>query len=120
MSGRRSHQRYVVSEPWDGAMRVLRDVVLHRTEANELQAYSHAPAIIGEEMTLDVMGAGASVGLKVKVVESRPVMIDGAVRHRVRLTVLNGAGQVDAAATERRQDERTTVIPFGAAPAEAI
>ena len=120
MSGRRSHQRFVVSTPWDGALRVLRDVVIHRTDDNELHAVSHAPAIIGEEMTLDVMGAGATVGFKVKVLESRPVMIDGAVRHRVRLAVLSGDGQVLAAAPERHEDGKAPAIPFGAAPAEAI
>jgi hypothetical protein len=102
-------------------MRVLRDVVIHRTDDNELHAVSHAPAIIGEEMTLDVMGAGATVGFKVKVLESRPVMIDGAVRHRVRLAVLNADGQVQAATPERQESDRQApIIPFGAAPAEAI
>ena len=119
MSGRRSHQRYVVSAPWDGAMRVLRDVVIHRTEDNELQAFSHAPAIIGEEMTLDVMGAGTTMGLRVKVVESRPVMIDGAVRHRVRLAVVN-AGPAQAAPAEPKKAADAPAMPFGAAPAEAV
>jgi hypothetical protein len=100
-------------------MRVLRDVVIHRTDDTELQAFSHAPAIVGEEMTLDVMGAGATMGLRVKVVESRPVMIDGAVRHRVRLTVVN-AGQVQAASAEPQKAADAPVIPFGAAPAEAM
>ena len=71
-------------------MRVLRDVVIHRTDREELQAVSHVPAVAGEDMTLDLMGAGATLGLKVRVIDSRPVMVDGAVRHRIRLTVLNG------------------------------
>ena len=70
-------------------MRVLRDVVIQRTNRDELQAVSHVPGVAGEEMTLDLMGAGATLGLKVKVVDSRPVMIEGSVRHRIRLTVLN-------------------------------
>lgn len=91
MSGRRSHPRFAVATPWDGAMRVLRDVVIHRTESGELQAVSQHAAIAGEEMTLDLMGAGTTIGLRVRVIDSRPVMIDGAVRHRIRLSLLNAA-----------------------------
>jgi hypothetical protein len=41
----------------------------------------------GEVMTLDVSGAGAAVGLRVRVIDSRPVMVEGAVRHRIRFTL---------------------------------
>ena len=87
MSGRRSHPRFAVATPWDGAMRVLRDVVILGADANELHAVSHVPGMVGEEMTLDVMGAGTTLGLKVKVIDSRPMMVEGAVRHRIRLAV---------------------------------
>ena len=87
MSGRRSHPRFAVATPWDGAMRVLRDVVILRSESDELHAVSHVPGISGEEMTLDLIGAGSSLGLRVKVIDSRPMMVEGAVRHRIRLEV---------------------------------
>lgn len=116
MSGRRSHPRYVVATPWDGAMRVLRDVVIHRTEGNELQAFSNVPAVAGEEMTLDVMGAGETIGLKVKVVDSRPVMVEGAVRHRIRLAVLK-APRAEANAPA---NELPGAITANAATAEAL
>ena len=119
MSGRRSHPRYVVATPWDGAMRVLRDVVIHRTEGNELQAFSHVPAVADEEMTLDLMGAGATLGLKVKVVDSRPVMIEGSVRHRIRLAIL----KVQEYATSGAQDDPAADvggITARAATAEAL
>ena len=102
MSGRRSHPRFVVVTPWDGAMRVLRDVVIHRTDREELQAVSNVPAVAGEEMTLDLMGAGATLGLRVRVIDSRPMMVDGSVRHRIRLALLNGRQDEEgaSAATE--------------------
>ena len=78
-------------------MRVLKDVVLHKTDSDELLAVSRAPGIVGEEMSLDVMGAGASIGLRVRVVDSRPVIVDGIVCHRLRLSLLrqvNEAPQV--------------------------
>jgi hypothetical protein len=89
MSGRRSHSRFVVANPWDGAVRVLRDVVVDRTDRNELLAVSHVPGIAGEEMTLDLIGGGVVLALQVKVIESRPVIVDGSVRHRIRLGILD-------------------------------
>jgi hypothetical protein len=75
-------------------MRVLKDVVIQRTDREELLAISHAAGVIGEEMTLDLMGSGETLALKVNVVESRPVIIDGSVRHRIRLRVLAAAAEV--------------------------
>jgi hypothetical protein len=69
-------------------MRVLRDVVVDRVERDELLAISHVPGVIGELMTLDLTGAAGSLELKVRVTESRPVIIEGAVKHRIRLGLL--------------------------------
>jgi hypothetical protein len=66
---------------------VLRDAVVNRSEAKELLAVTHAAAVTGEELTLDLMSEGQTVAVKVRVLESRPVMVDGAVRHRVRLAL---------------------------------
>lgn len=104
MSGRRSHPRFAVATPWDGAMRVLRDVVIQRSEGGELEAVSHQPAIAGEEMTLDVVGGGETIGLKVRVLDSRPMILNGSVRHRIRLarlkaeqmTMAGGLSQAEA------------------------
>ena len=90
MTGRRSHDRFAVANPWEGAMRVLRDVVVDRTSTcrNELMAVCQVPGVLGETMTLDLMGGGLTLGLTVTVLESRPVVIDGAVRHRLRLEMI--------------------------------
>ena len=66
-------------------MRVLRDVVVDRTSPDELMAVSGAPGVTGEMMTLDLMGDGRALSLRVRVLESRPVILNGAVRHRLRL-----------------------------------
>ena len=88
MSGRRSHPRFAVASPWEGSIRVLKDVVVQRAQREELLAISHAAGVLGEEMTLDLIGSGKTLALKVQVVESRPVIIDGSVRHRIRLRLL--------------------------------
>lgn len=90
-SGRRSHPRFAVSDPWAGTMRVLRDVIVDRSNAEELLAVSHVPGIAGETMSLDLLGAGESLRLTVRVIESRPLIVDGSVRHRIRLALVDGA-----------------------------
>jgi hypothetical protein len=83
----------VVAAPWDGALRVLRDVVIDRTSRDELLAVSHAPGVAGEEMSLDLMASGMTLALRVRVIESRPVIIDGTVRHRIRLELVEAPAE---------------------------
>ena len=106
-------------------MRVLKDVVIHRTDTEELLAVSRTAGITGEEMTLDVMGAGASLGLRVRVLESRPVIVDGAVCHRMRLALLMdelaAATDTDAAGErETRSEQRSAPLTLSGPLAEAI
>ena len=88
MSGRRRHERFAPAKPWDGALRVLSDVIVQEDPGGGFVTIGQAPGVIGEQMTLDVSGAGHVVTLKVRVQESRPVILDGSVRHRVLLEVL--------------------------------
>jgi hypothetical protein len=85
MSGRRSHPRFAVANPWNGAIKLLSDIVVNRTEQHELLAISNSAAVVGEELSLDLFGGGQNIAMKVRVLESRPVIVDGTVRHRVRL-----------------------------------
>ena len=113
MSGRRSHPRFAVATPWDGAMRVLRDVVVDRLDRDELLAVSQAPAVPGEVMSLDLVGGGKAIELRVSVIESRPVIVNGAVRHRIRLAVLQPV-------TEIQLPESSVVVSATGAGAEAV
>jgi hypothetical protein len=113
MSGRRSHPRFTVATPWDGTVRVLRDVVIQRSGPHEFLAVSQAPGLVGEEMSLDVMGGGASVGLRVRVIESAPMIFNGAVRHRIRLALIN---RVVTSATP--DESPVTLVANGPAAAE--
>lgn len=122
MSGRRSHPRFAVAIPWNGAMRVLRDVVVDRTGRDELLAVSNVPAIAGEDMSLDLISAGRNLALKVKVVDSRPVIVEGAVRHRIRLVVTDLRvlmGVVERASVEAA-DPDPSAVAGGNVAAEAI
>ena len=109
MSGRRSHPRFAVASPWSGTIRVLRDVVVDRTDPRELLAVSHTAAVVGEELSLDLIGGGQNIAIKVRVIESRPVIIDGAVRHRVRLALPEEP--IGAAVTETALAEDAVAAP---------
>ena len=91
-------------------MRVLKDVVVQRAQREELLAISHTAGVLGEEMTLDLIGSGQTLALRVHVVESRPVIIDGSVRHRLRLRVV----AADATAV-LPSDARNAVAPTSSA-----
>ena len=90
MPGRRRDQRFVLSVPWEGELRVPADVVIEEYGEKELSVVSTAPAHRDEVLTLDAAGAGPELTttLSVRVKESVPVLVDGVVRHRLRLAIL--------------------------------
>jgi len=69
-------------------MRVLRDVVIERIEHQELVVISQAPTVIGEEMSLELFSVRGCIALRVRVLDSRPVVIAGSMRHRLRVMVM--------------------------------
>jgi len=88
MRGRRRDQRFTLSVPWEGALRVPTDVTIERYGENEVWVVSSTPAHRNELLTLDAIGSGPSVTLNVRVADSVPVLIDGVVRHRLRLAIV--------------------------------
>jgi hypothetical protein len=77
-------------------MKVLRDVIVQQDAKGTLVVIGQAPGVIGEILTLDLAGGGHVVTCRVKVEESRPVILEGSVRHRVRLQVLERARRPEA------------------------
>jgi hypothetical protein len=84
MSGRRNYHRYGVNDA-GGCLRVVRDVVIRRGVANEFVVISDEPAAVGELLTLERMVDGLQTAIEVAVVDSRPAIVNGSMRHRVRL-----------------------------------
>lgn len=87
MPEQRSDQRFQLVEPAGGELGVLHDVIVQR-HGGEWIAISRAPAIAGETLTLDVFdieGVETDDRFTVRVVESRPVIVEGRLRHRIRL-----------------------------------
>jgi hypothetical protein len=84
MSGRRSHVRFEVIPSSEGVLRLLRDVLVVSAEEDEAVVLSRDPGVVGETLMLEIPGAQASSG-QATVVECRPVIVDGTMRHRLRL-----------------------------------
>jgi hypothetical protein len=107
MSGRRGHQRLTIGGPTTGAVRVLRDVVIERIEHQELVVVSQTPAVIGEELSLELFSASGCIALKVRVLDGRPVVIAGSMRHRLRVVVMTVGAQVTQSNREPLADSPT-------------
>ena len=66
------------------------DVVVEPCGDDEWVGLSRQPAVAGETLLLDVLQGDAVTGprrgrLPVCVIESRPVIVEGNVRHRIRM-----------------------------------
>jgi hypothetical protein len=105
MSGRRSHARFSVLPSPEGVLRVLRDVVIQIVTDEHLVVVGRQPGVRGEMVSVhspDDSG-GAVVA---QVLESHPVIVDGSVRHQLRLQQMNeSVAQSDVAPGERSFDE---------------
>ncbi len=88
MSGRRSHVRFSVIRSPGGVLRVMRDVVVQRAGDREVIAISREPGVLGESVVIEFPADDTSAGLQARVVESQPVVVNGAVRHRLRLEAI--------------------------------
>lgn len=85
MSGRRNHPRVVVVPAAEGRLRLRRDVVVQRVEGVEVLAISREPESVGEILAVEMQQGHKIERLYCRVVESRPLIVDGNVRHRLRL-----------------------------------
>ena len=88
MNGRRSHRRFAIASSAEAVLRVLRDVILERADGDEIAVISRDAGVVGEHQTLEIVGMDSRLTYGVRVVESRPVVVDGNVRHRLRLEEL--------------------------------
>ncbi len=85
MSGRRSYTRFNVTPSSEGVLRILRDVTVQHNQENELLVIGREPGIVGDELTLEISESKATSRTPVRVVESLPILFNGAIRHRLRL-----------------------------------
>jgi hypothetical protein len=88
MLSRRTAKRFRVTEPAKGTMLILREVIVQRNGEDEWIAISREAVAVGDTLLLDVFdmeNGELQHRYTVWVIESRPVVVDGDVRHRIRL-----------------------------------
>jgi len=74
-----------VAETTDGVIRGFSDVIVTRNGSCEWIANSRHAAVVGETVILEFDEGGRSQQLAMCVIESRRVVLDGDVRHWIRL-----------------------------------
>lgn len=58
---------------------------------SELTVLGDVPGVVDEEMTLGLVGRDGQMDLRVRVLESKPQITGGVVRHRLRLLMMGAA-----------------------------
>jgi hypothetical protein len=89
VSDRRRDKRFRLTEPADGALADFPDVVVQEAGDGQWTGISRQPVAIGELFVLDVTQFDQVEGeirrrLPICVVESRPVVVDGDIWHRIQ------------------------------------
>jgi hypothetical protein len=75
----------------EDVLSVMSDIFIQSVDEHEIVAISQNVGVPGETMLLALTADEESAPHKVRAVDSRPVIVDGAVRHRVRFLRLGGA-----------------------------
>lgn len=99
MSGRRSHERYLVEPAQHGRLRHMREVHIESMDAEQIVVLSQAPLLESDvvRLTPPPVDHGRPVRqVEARVVECRPVVARGQLWHRVTL-VPTDAGTVGQA-----------------------
>jgi hypothetical protein len=90
MADRRRDKRFKFTGPAQGAFRVFPDVIVQQDGEDHWTGISRQPALPGETLVLDFVEFDEVEGevhrrLPVCVIESRPVIVGGDMRHRIRM-----------------------------------
>ena len=88
MTDRRRNARFSVHTGWEGQLRTLEDVVVESHTPDSVWVISRTPATPGERFMLHLTDSGPPVLLRVRAAESRPILVEGMIRNRVHLVVV--------------------------------
>jgi len=97
VTGRRVYPRFGPGAPADGQKRISGDVVVEADETTgEIFVLSESPYVVGEQMTLALVSSAADMDVTVTVLDSRPSIAEGRLRHRLRLRIVSAGPLPDA------------------------
>lgn len=90
MLKRRSHPRFVVANT-EGVLRVAHDVTLTSTDG-ELVATSVEPLAASDAIMIEELIDGQIARMPVRVEQTKPVIVDGEIRHQIKLSYVDPNG----------------------------
>ncbi len=104
MTDRRRNPRFLLRTPLEGRLRVTREVLLERYDAEELVVLSPEAAAHDEVLQMNDVLFRPPLGVDVVVKGSAPVMVDGSMQHRLSLrTSPNGIHRADIVGSLMRE-----------------
>jgi hypothetical protein len=92
MLGRRSHTRISIESGGEGVLSLTRDISVRIDNHGRLVAIGRDAGSVGERVRVVLPDQQLDVVLE--VIESKPVVCDGAVRHQLLLRPIEGDGGV--------------------------
>jgi hypothetical protein len=87
MLGRRNHPRCVIPASIEGLLCVSRDVLVRARDPEHVTVVSREPGVPGERGQLTLPAPNAE-SVAVRLSTSRPVVMDGTVRHELQLKLV--------------------------------
>jgi hypothetical protein len=94
MTGRRRSIRYACAVPHEGELRVAYDVIVESRSEREVVAWSDAPQVRGQALTLELGLSEPADGVSARVVECEPIVVEGNLRYRLRFAIEAGEDAV--------------------------
>ncbi len=89
MLDRRKFPRALLAEALEATLRLTEDVLVESYASNEITVVSGVPARSDQCLAIAPVGAAPPAPFDVRVTESTPAVVDGVLRHRLRLRVLD-------------------------------
>jgi hypothetical protein len=96
MSNRRTHSRFELPVPCQATLRIVRDVSVTQNGGSEFVCIGTVRGIVGEEVTLEVLGATSRAAVRARITDSRPLPANGSMRYELRLRPISEAAGADA------------------------
>ena len=90
MSGRRIRDRFALARPWEGYFQLFREVTTQRSQVDELTVISQMPCRTRDVLRLHVASRDLKAVVSVDLVLARLAIVQGSVRHQLRLRLTNG------------------------------
>lgn len=97
MAGRRRTRRFLLETPVDAVLCVQHPVVVDSFAGEEMWITSDFPATRNDLFAFNRVGSNPASNFRLRVEECEPIVVNGSVRHRVRLTSTLDHGPMAAA-----------------------